>query len=195
MLGPSSFSTAHERCAMPFRSGPEMAAAFGISRSMMYFGIDVLRSGGVRLVDHRGYSGGVRAVDVRVPGGEHAARVFLPHPRVEPPEPKRVDMCELLVEQNRRLSAPWHEGVRDDVFHGHQAQSAVLFGLIQQQLRLVYTHGPVDESDVAVVEPHPAGAARIRHARRNWPGPSGVRGAVEPLERCRRLPKRGEIPV
>src|SRR5580765_1668896 len=167
MLGPSSFSTAQERCAMPFRSAPEMAAAFGISRSMMYFGIDLLRFGfRLRLVvRHRHDLTGVRAVNGWVPGGEYSARVLLPYPRVEPPELKRVDLCELLVEKNRRLSAAWYESVRDDVFQSDQAQSAILFGLIQQQLRLVDTRGPVDESDITVVEAHATRPTRISHAR------------------------------
>src|ERR1700682_849063 len=43
MLGPSCCSTAQDFCAMPFMSAAGIAAAFGISRSMMYFGIGVIR--------------------------------------------------------------------------------------------------------------------------------------------------------
>src|SRR6266513_4849048 len=44
MLGPSCMSAAHERCEIAFNSAGESAAAFGISRSMMYFGMRILSS-------------------------------------------------------------------------------------------------------------------------------------------------------
>ena len=45
MLGPSCCSAAQDRCEMAFKSAADKAAAFGISRSIMYFGIGVLQSG------------------------------------------------------------------------------------------------------------------------------------------------------
>src|SRR5215216_6721717 len=48
MLGPSCWSAAQERCEIALRSAGESAAAFGISRSMMYRGIG-LSDGGFRV--------------------------------------------------------------------------------------------------------------------------------------------------
>src|SRR3981081_945708 len=97
MLGPSCLSTEHDFCAIPFMSAAEIAAAFGISRSMMYFGIRGFQSV-VGLVGHRRNCGSVPARNSRIPVGENAARVFLPHPRVKSPEVERVVLLELLAE-------------------------------------------------------------------------------------------------
>src|ERR1700682_4459051 len=99
MLGPSCCSTAQDFCAIPFMSAAGIAAAFGISRSMMYFGIGVIRLVvEFSLVGHRGHCGSVPARNSRIPVGENATRVFLPHPRVESPELERVVLLELLAE-------------------------------------------------------------------------------------------------
>src|SRR6266853_3491314 len=57
---------------------------------------------GISLVPHVCNGGGVRASHVRVPAGEHAARVFLPYPGVKSPKLKRVVLEKLLAEQFRR---------------------------------------------------------------------------------------------
>src|SRR6266852_880111 len=93
---------------------------------------------GISLVDHAGNRGGVRARHVRVPAGEHAARVFLPHPGVKSPELKSVVLEELLAEQLRRRRRAAVERIGDDVLHSYQTQPAVLLGLVQQQLRFIH---------------------------------------------------------
>ena len=108
---------------------------------------------------------------------------------MESPELKRVDLLELLVEQNRRLSAAWYEGVRDDVFHGHQAQSAILFGSYNSSRGLSHSRS-IYQSDIAVVKPIPPATGSTMH------------GVIAPTirrfvqcrtaERCRRLSERGE---
>src|ERR1700674_2051420 len=99
MLGPSCCSTAQDFCAIPFMSAAGIAAAFGISRSMMYFGIwSCPVSCGISVVGHRGKCGSVPARNPRIPVGENAARVFLPHPRVESLQLEHVVLLELLAE-------------------------------------------------------------------------------------------------
>src|ERR1700686_2896381 len=183
MLGPSCFSTAQERCAMPFISAAGMAAAFGISRSMMYFGMGALWSGfEFRSVGHCHDLTGVLAIDSRIPVRENAARILLPHPGVEAPELKDVVLDELLAEEFRRSSIATVERVRNDVFHRHQAQTSILFGLVQQELGLVDASSSVDELGIAVVEAHSAGAAWIGHARCDLRPPSGIPRDLELVE-------------
>src|SRR5882672_9897703 len=133
MLGPSCFNTSQERCAIPFKSAAEIAAAFGISRSIRYFGIGALRLGfEFRSVGHCDGLSGVLAVDSRIPVCENAARVLLPYPRMQAPELEDVILDELLAKQSRRSRIATVERVRDNVFHRHETQTSVLFGLVQQ---------------------------------------------------------------
>ena len=136
------------------------------------------------------------AGDPRIPVGEHAARVVLPHPRVQPPELEGVVLLELLaVEQLGRLGVAAVRRIRDDVLHGHQAEPAVLLGLVEQQLGLLHAGRSVDQAGVAIVEAHAAGAGRIGHARRDLRRPPGRCGRLEAVKLGRNPAERGEILV
>src|SRR6266849_1940431 len=159
-------------------------------RQRRYFGI-----GGspvkdrVSSVRHGGDGAGVRARHLRVPVGKYAARVILPHPRMQRPELKSVVLLECPTEQDRWRGAAAACGVRNDVLHSHQSQLAVALGFVEQQLRRLDARGGIDEGNVPVVESHPA--FRTFHARRDLRRPPGRRRLGEVVERRRHLAQRG----
>src|SRR5712692_980214 len=163
-------------------------------RQRRYFGI-----GGspvkdrVSSVRHGGDGAGVRARHLRVPVGKYAARVILPHPRMQRPELKSVVLLECPTEQDRWRGAAAACGVRNDVLHSHQSHLAVALGFVEQQLRRLDARGGIDEGNVPVVESHPA--FRTFHARRDLRRPPGRRRLGEVVERRRHLAQRGEILV
>ena len=101
---------------------------------------------------------------------------------METPELKCVDLLEFLPEQNGRFRVAAVEGVWDDVLDGHETQTAVFLGFVEQQLGGFDVRRSVDQLRLAIVEAHAAGATRIRHARGDRSGPPSLLRHLEVMK-------------
>ena len=86
---------------------------------------------------------------------------------MQSPKLEGVDLRELLAEQHRRRSTARVKSVRNNVLHSDETQPAILLRLVKQQLWLFHARRSVDQTRVAVMESHSAGAAWIRHTGRD----------------------------
>src|SRR3954468_4495915 len=120
MLGPRSCNTEQDFWEIALRSVADRAPAFGISRSMMYFGIAGSGRGWWCLVSHCGDIYRVLAGDGGIPARKNTNWFVLPHPGVQPPELKGVVLQEWLVEKHRRVGVTRMETIRDDVLDRYQ---------------------------------------------------------------------------